>query len=660
MNKIDGNVQGEDEIISLKELCDRWEISLATGRNWVKLGKITAVLGVKPLVFLKKDVETWETQFHAEGDFRLKNRRNKSQRKGNAVYYDYLEKSGNLLLMEKICENPLETWEIKLILAEFSLQSFGKRLDLPDSDTNLLEKFLVGKYSVGIYDPLIWDLIPENCGDFSRIQSFLQEKFVYETGADDLGFAYLSLRCVSGRKQSGAYYTPEKTVKNMINLLKKRLILQKSNCLDPCCGTGNFLLYLAKERLDLEHLQGYDVDFFSVALARINLALVFLPTDIAVLRKKIQQLDYLSLKSKENYDLILGNPPWGAFFSIEEKKDLQERFSLPYRGNLESYDLFLAQSFLFSGEKSMVSFVLPEAILSVKAHQFIRGKCMDSFSISYVARLGDIFSGVQCPTILLGLEKNKDKNATTQGCLVELSEKSFVISDNRPFYHEEWPVFLEDGNYHCIRKLENAKQCVTLMGQADFAMGIVTGDNKNLLKKENDPNLEGILKGNDLTLYDYRPESNYISFTPDNFQQIADVSMYRCPEKLFYKFISDSLVFSYDNQGKLSLNSCNILIPRVETMGMKYILAILNSDVANFYFQKKFNSVKVLKSHLERIPIPKATKEEQDEIVKLVDEILKNPSKKQEIHQILQEKIYKLYDLTSEEQRLIEDSRRKK
>ena len=37
---------------------------------------------------------------------------------------------------------------------------------------------------------------------------------------------------------------------------------------------------------------------------------------------------------------------------------------------------------------------------------------------------------------------------------------------------------------------------------------------------------------------------------------------------------------------------------------MKYIMAILNSRVAQFYFKKRFNSVKVLRSHIEQIPIP--------------------------------------------------------
>ena len=51
-------------------------------------------------------------------------------------------------------------------------------------------------------------------------------------------------------------------------------------------------------------------------------------------------------------------------------------------------------------------------------------------------------------------------------------------------------------------------------------------------------------------------------------------------------------------------------------------MAVLNSKCARFYFKKVFNSVKVLRSHIERIPIPMIKKAAQDEIIAIVDTIL--------------------------------------
>ena len=37
---------------------------------------------------------------------------------------------------------------------------------------------------------------------------------------------------------------------------------------------------------------------------------------------------------------------------------------------------------------------------------------------------------------------------------------------------------------------------------------------------------------------------------------------------------------------------------------MNYVLAILNSRIAQFIYKREFHSVKVLRSHIENIPIP--------------------------------------------------------
>ena len=131
-----------------------------------------------------------------------------------------------------------------------------------------------------------------------------------------------------------------------------------------------------------------------------------------------------------------------------------------------------------------------------------------------------------------------------------------------------------------------------------------------------------VLKGADLRKYRFNPSSNYLVFKPESFQQIAPIEYYRAPEKLLYRFICNQLVFSYDNAQTLSLNSCNILIPEIPTLEIKYVLAILNSRCAQFYFKKVFNSVKVLRSHIEQIPIPIVEKAARDEIITIVDSIL--------------------------------------
>ena len=60
-------------------------------------------------------------------------------------------------------------------------------------------------------------------------------------------------------------------------------------------------------------------------------------------------------------------------------------------------------------------------------------------------------------------------------------------------------------------------------------------------------------------------------------------------------------------------------------------MAILNSSVIQFYFKKKFNSVKVLRSHIEQIPIPFVGMDIQRPLINMVDKYIKTNSKSEKI-----------------------------
>ena len=163
-----------------------------------------------------------------------------------------------------------------------------------------------------------------------------------------------------------------------------------------------------------------------------------------------------------------------------------------------------------------------------------------------------------------------------------------------------------------------------------------------------------VLKGTDIYKYEFRKAENYLAFQPQLFQQVAPTVYYRAKEKLFYRFICDQLVFAYDEKQTLSLNSCNIVIPHIEGLSMKYIMAILNSRVAQFYFKKRFNSVKVLRSHIEQIPIPFVDERKQKKIIAQIDQLLaSSPNERVKIYDKIDREISKLYNLTAEEYSLV-------
>ena len=193
--------------------------------------------------------------------------------------------------------------------------------------------------------------------------------------------------------------------------------------------------------------------------------------------------------------------------------------------------------------------------------------------------------------------------------------------------------------------MEEGEHIVYLKDHADFALGIVTGDNHGLLSDTQLDGMSPILSGKEVLPYEVLPARKYVHFQRDLFQQCAPAAYYKAPEKLVYRFIAPYPVFALDTEQHFTLNSCNILIPQIDGLSIYYLLAVLNSSSIRRYYEYTFHSVKILRSHLEQLPIPVPTDQEQDEIVALVKKVLacNAPEKKAKWIAQIDEKIGELY-----------------
>lgn len=640
--------------LTLAQFCDELSISLTTGKNWIKQGKIIPDIETGPNpIFSPKYIKKFKTDIEIGKNPNLKSRRNKKFISGNKLYCDYLSQDNKNIeniknLLEYLDTNNIELSEniISLIIAECSLQCFAQKFS-KKIKTNILKEFLSNNISYSQYNKLIYDLIQDKNFALDFIQKhndIFKTKFFYQKNEDLLGFLYISCRNLNNRKANGVYYTPTKTVKNLISkVFEINKNYKNKNIFDPCCGTGNFLLQLPSN-IEIDNIFGNDIDNLSIKITRLNMALKYKIKDTQILYSNFTQSNYLKWNNAKKFDFVIGNPPWGVDFKESEKIELKNKYKSAQNKTIESYDVILEQALENTKTNGIISFVLPEVILNVKTHQPIREIVFNKTSTQYIKYLGNIFDNVHCPSIIFQLKKNKN-NFSTKNTIVENSNKIYKIKIERNLTPKSFCFDITDEEYKIIQKIKNMKNAVYLIDNAVFALGIVTGNNAKFISNKKTKTNEIILKGSDINKYKILPKHNYISFEPEKFQQVAPTEVYRVSEKLLYKFVSNKLIFAYDNNKTLTLNSCNILIPRFEKLDIKYILAILNSKIIEFYYKKNYPSLKVLKSALEELPIPNIPKSEQQPIIKLVDKILTtNDIEQTEQLQIeLDEIIKKLY-----------------
>lgn len=658
-------VTTSNNYVTLNDLCESLSISTATGRNWVKLGKLTPeyvekrtpVFTVEYVNNLKKGIQTGKNKV-------LKSRRNKKYVSGNALYNSYVSEDCNGVielqkLLTLIDENKIELTEsiIHYFVADCAIHLFADKLDLPFKGNKLLlEKLLLGEISIGKFDELLVALIDDKeqaLAFCKENQIFFNLEYGYEPNEDVLGLIYISCKNMGNRKATGSYYTSTKVVKRLIAHLGVSL---SDKILDPCCGTGNFLLQLPDE-MTLENIYGNDIDSTSVKITRINLALKFPEEELKTIYEHVTENDYLLTTTNNKYNYIIGNPPWGYDFSDIMSIVLREKYKSAVGKNIESYDVFVEQALHDLDKGGCLAFVLPEAILNVKAHMPIRRILMEKSSIKVLDFLGNAFDGVQCPCIILDVKKTEDSFSTV-GMKVNDGKKEFIINTDRKITSEYFSFTTTDEEYEIIEKVTSLENVKYLLGNADFALGIVTGNNKEYISDTKTDNNEMVLKGADICKYHINPTNNYIVFKPESFQQIAPTEMYRAEEKLLYRFICNQLVFAYDDKQTLSLNSCNIVIPKIEGIKIKYILAILNSRVAQFIYKKQFNSVKVLRSHIENIPIPFVSERKQDEIIAMTEKLIDGCDLEEATakYELLDDKVSELYGLDNTEKGVISEA----
>ena len=573
-------------------------------------------------------------------------------KKFQQLYEGYIDSTYNQNLIKKILELDVvqNENELRIVLANFSVQLYYQRHNILYSNNDVLLNFIT-EHSEDDFCVLIKDLVGGQLLDASiikKIQPVLNEKVVFVPGEDTLGFMYLSLQSFEKRKSLGVYYTPKKSVEELIkNLYEDEPDIKSKTIYDPCCGSGIFLLSLVRRGIPCSLLWGQDIDPISVCLARINLALMQTEFSVSDICSRISIGNTYFENPVQKFDIILGNPPWGSKLSEDDTIKCRSLFKTATKKNMESYDLFVEKSLLMLKDNGVLAFILPESVLNVSTHKITRDIIISSCSFQFIVYLGDVFPNVQCPSIILGIKLNCKKNII--GCKVQTQKEQFTILKPRIFTNDILSLNISDEEYECLDSISNTPGTVYLKGNAKFALGIVTGNNKRFLSDRKDDNNEIVLKGCDLEKYRINQPQNYIQFKPESFQQVAPLEMYRAEEKLLYRFISKIPVFAYDDQQTLSLNSCNILIPKIEGLEIKYILAILNSSVATYFMSKKFNSVKLLRSHIEQMPIPFVSAEIQRNIIEKVDIIMNHPDKAKEIYWELEKDVLGLFDLTDEQ-----------
>lgn len=573
---------------NLIQTAESLNISTATLKNWLKSG-LLASLEPKDVKKLQKKISSGKVD--------------KLKRGANKTYSNVLH-SHNELLVNK-SNAPL----LSALIFEYQGQpkEFVLALYINQLVYKNLLKFKNGKFIFSNNnlkaEVTEWKV---NLNSKLFVQTFQRlQKFNLDWHDNILSFTYQTLSLVGKKQQMGAYYTSKNVIRRILASVDEPI-----DIVDPCCGSGNFLveIYQHFEKLKCDnpgrYIRGYDIDDFAILIARANMTLVSdgkMDVIAAIIQKNSLIESRIKSKIKEN-DVahIMTNPPWGAQFSEKELRSMQNKFNLLH--TRDSFAFFLAAQLKKLKKQGVLSFVLPISFMNVRKHAEIRKHILTNYKLISIELLSQKFSGVMTESILIQIINEKPNSSH----LIKInSDKSFFIKNSDVL---KTPDYILGANFDSdvtdvLKKIE-LHSPTNLKGKASWALGLVTGNNNKFLRSKPGANGIAVIRGRDVLKFKINLGRSYLVKPLTELQQCAPASKFNFPEKLVYRFIGKELIFAVDKTSNFTLNSANVLVPESTEYSCDFLCALFNSQFAQFYFQKKFNSLKVLKSHLEVFPLP--------------------------------------------------------
>ncbi len=382
---------------------------------------------------------------------------------------------------------------------------------------------------------------------------------------------------------------------------------------------------------------------------------------------------------KGGFDIVIGNPPY-----FQVKKGMVDKNKYPYsegkdKGKQNVYKLFVEHSYNILSTNGICTLITQSSLMCDSSSQYTRELLLKKTTISQIIEFpkvaphpgGQLFKGALVATCIVLYRKT-----------IPTKEHVFCLSAHNDLTTLENFDFAQLSQQKPIEFYPEG-YCFPLIRRQDFSIIEKMNDGTMFLGKMIQSSSQG-----DFNLTN---ESFCFSTKP------TDVKMYRgCHIHRYYidNEVEEYILGGYKNDivqnniknryivcqqisGMTDKRRFNVAITKQDKClfgnsvnklaicrdyNPFYILAIINSQVIDWYFRKTSTNNHVNIYELEQLPIPKASIEQQNPIVELINKIMekKQSNSAADISMLereLDRLVYKLYNLTDEEIGVIEGTR---
>jgi len=331
------------------------------------------------------------------------------------------------------------------------------------------------------------------------------------------------------------------------------------------------------------------------------------------------EAEFKDIFANGGFDAVIGNPPWGADFSENEKGYLSNCY-VNKRGELESHLYFIEKAVLILNNTGFFGFVTPNTWLSVLNSKEIRIHLLDNVSFTHICELSKyIFRDAPDIVPILAFFRKKDANLNKceiwRSRVVKITDENFndVESFEKYFLNPNvWNnTFGSSFNLSLTKNtkklLDKCKRKSERLGEISKVFyGIKTGDNNKFLSKtKTDKHTVKALKTGELSRYSMTWKGYYLwwnellaGWRKQSLEVPKIVIQYIRKLSLKRRIIS-----CIDQEGVYYPLNNYSYIQYSDKFDLKYVQGILNSTLMNFYYANTFIDYNIKPTYLKELPI---------------------------------------------------------
>lgn len=415
---------------------------------------------------------------------------------------------------------------------------------------------------------------------------------------------------------------------------------------------------------------------------------------------------------KQNgFDVVIGNPPYISAISMKKNFSLGTREFLKshYKSASGAYDiylLFFERGINLLKDDGYLSYISPNKFLSASYAISFREFVIKNCQLEKIVDLSNVkvFLDASTYPIISLYRKNKDANYSIEttklrnGNLTDFEKGELEVIKNSSKYLSLLPDniwgFLLSNHLELLKKLLiNAFPLEELIHVSATSTAAEADEYSQLISDKQEPDsvkvintgtidryislwgIKEISSKSKKTLYPYlNLGSNLIS---ERRKQL-----YLSPKIIIAKLGLNTEAF-LDLKGEYaSLNTNCLYSPNEKKISLNFFIGVVNSKIFNFIYEQFFSSLRMGGGYfqyqapqLRVIPIRKPSKEQDEKFRNLVKDMLALGKEKQKsgrgssnwdsieiemerVDEEIDKEVYKLYGLTSEEIKIVENSAR--